>query len=99
VRFEQGRWAEARAGFERVLVDGTETCELRIALAEAHDRLDEQLEAEACFLRAAELGPDDTTLLRTRADWFERQGRNDEARTDRARLDDLLRQHSLDAAA
>jgi len=99
VRYEQGRWAEARAGFERVLVDGAETCELRIALAEAHDRLDEQLEAEACFLRAAEIDPSDTTLLRTRADWFERRGRNDEARTDRARLDDLLRHHSLDEAA
>jgi tetratricopeptide (TPR) repeat protein len=45
VRFEQHRWAEARAGYERVLADGLDSCEIRTALAEAHDRLGEAPEA------------------------------------------------------
>jgi tetratricopeptide (TPR) repeat protein len=99
VRFEQHRWAEARAGFERVLADGTDSCEIRTALAEVHDRLGETAEAEAAFTRAAEIDPDDAGLLRTRAEWCERNGRHDQARQDRARLDEMLRQHTLDEAA
>ncbi len=99
VRFEQGRWAEAKAGFERVIADGQESCDVLVALAECHDRLDEQAEAEDCFRRAEALDLTDTSLYGARADWFERHGRNDEARTDRARLDDLLRKHPLDEAA
>ena len=99
-RFEQHRWAEARAGYERVIADGLDSCEIRTAIAEVYDRLGETAEAEAAFARAAELDPDDTGLLRTRADWYERHDRHKEAKKDRARLDDLLRQHSsLDQAA
>ena len=100
VRFEQHRWAEARAGYERVLADGLDTCEIQTALAEVHDRLGEADEAEAAFVRAAHLGPDDAGLLRTRADWYERHDRHDEARADRARLDNLLSKPGrLDEAA
>jgi tetratricopeptide (TPR) repeat protein len=99
VRFEQGRWAEAKAGFERVIADGAGDCATWIALAESHDRLEERAEAEACFARAEAFDATDTQLYRARADWFDRLGRNDEARADRARLDDLLRQHPLEEAA
>lgn len=99
VRFEQHRWAEARAGYERVLADGLDSCEIQTALAEVFDRLGEGSEAEAAFARAAALDPDDAGLLRTRADWYERHDRHDEARADRARLDGVLRDHSLDEAA
>ena len=99
VRFEQHRWAEARAGYERVLADGLDSCEIRTALAESHDRLGEAPEAEAAFKKAAELDADDAGLLRTRADWYERNGKSKEAKADRARLDEVLRQHTLDEAA
>jgi len=99
VRFEQHRWAEARAGYERVLADGLDSCEIQTALAEVYDRLGETTEAQAAFARAAELDPDDAGLLRTRADWCERNGRHKEAKRDRARLDEMLRQHPLDDAA
>jgi tetratricopeptide (TPR) repeat protein len=99
VRFEQHRWAEARAAYERVLADGIDSCEIRTALAEAHDRLGESAEAEAAFKKAAELDPDDAGLLRTRAEWLERNGKFKEAKADRARLDEVLRQHPLDEAA
>jgi tetratricopeptide (TPR) repeat protein len=99
VRVEQHRWAEARAGYERVLADGLDSCEIQTALAEVFDRLGEAVEAEAAFARAAALDAEDAGLLRTRADWYERHDRHDEARADRARLDALLRSHSLDEAA
>jgi len=99
VRFEQGRWAEAKAGFGRVIADGQGTCDVLVALAECHDRLDEQAEAADCFARAEALDATATSLYGARADWHERRGHKDEARADRARLDDLLRQHSLDQAA
>ena len=99
VRFEQHRWAEARACYERVLSDGLDSCELRTALAEVHDRLDEPAEAEASFKRAAEIDPDDAALLRARTEWYERHDRRKEAKADRARLDALLRQPTVDKAA
>ncbi|MEP7028476.1 MAG: tetratricopeptide repeat protein, partial [Candidatus Eisenbacteria bacterium] len=100
VRFEQHRWEEARAGYERVLSDGLDSCEIQTALAEVLDRLGESAEAEAAFARAAALDDADAGLLRTRADWYERHDRPDEARADRARLDGLLRRHDqLDEAA
>ncbi len=100
VRFEQQRWAEARAGYARVLSDGLDSCEIQTALAEVHDRLGEPAEAEAAFARAAAFDANDPGLLRARADWYERHDRLDEARADRARLDGLQRQHGhLDEAA
>jgi tetratricopeptide (TPR) repeat protein len=100
VRFEQHRWAEARAGYERVLTDGLDSCEIQTALAEVYDRLGEPAEAEQAFTRAARLDPDDAGLLRARADWRERNSKPAEAADDRARLDEVLRQHSsLDQAA
>lgn len=94
VRFEQQRWSEARAGYERVVADGVESCEILTALAEVYDRLGEPELAGETFVRADVLDPADANLLRARADWHERHGRMVEATADRERLDDGLRQHS-----
>ncbi len=93
VRFEQQRWSEARAGYERVVADGHESCEILTALAEVYDRLGESDLAGETFARADALDSSDAQLLRARADWHERHGRSVEATADRVRLDDGLRQH------
>jgi tetratricopeptide (TPR) repeat protein len=99
VRYEQHRWAEARAGYERVIADGTDSCEIRTALGEICDHLGETADAEAAFKRAAEFAPDDAGLLRARAEWHERHGKAKEAKADRARLDKVLHDQPLDEAA
>jgi Tfp pilus assembly protein PilF len=99
VRKDQGRWVEARAGYERVVADGEDGCELRLAMAEVYDHLGEEAEVERSFKAAADIAPDDTNLLRARADWLERHGKKKEAAADHARLDALLREHPADEAA
>jgi tetratricopeptide (TPR) repeat protein len=99
VRRDQGRWVEARAGYERVVTDGVDDCEIRLALAEVYEHLGEEKEAELAFARAAEIAPDDANLLRARADWYERHGKKKESAADHARLDALLRDHPMDEAA
>jgi tetratricopeptide (TPR) repeat protein len=99
VRKDQGRWVEARAGYERVLADGEDNCEIRLAMAEVYDHLGEENAVEAAFEAAAKFSPDDASLLRARADWFERHGRTKESAADHARLDALLREHPADEAA
>ena len=93
VRFEQQRWAEARAGLRARAGRRARFVRDPHRARRGARPPRRAAEAEAAFLRAAELAPDDAGFLRTRADWYERHDRNDEAKADRARLDDLLRQH------
>ena len=99
VRFEQHRWAEARASYERVVADGLDNAEIRIAMAQVYDRLGEPAEAEASFRLAEDHDPEDAQLYRARAEWYECQGRHKEAIADRERLDVLLRQNSSEEEA
>lgn len=94
VRFEQQHWAEARAGYERVLADGLESAEVLTPLAECYDRLGETALAGETFARADALDANDSGLLRARADWHERHKRPAEATADREHLDDVLRKHT-----
>ncbi len=91
VRADQERWIEARAAYERVLADGFDGPALRTRLADVYDHLGELESAEACFAKAVASDPGDPDVLRLRAEWFTRQGREVEASADRKRLDELLR--------
>lgn len=76
---EEGKYQEAVAAYQAAIEERPEDPYLRVALAQAYRRLEQDDKASAALEKAAELAPRDIDVLLALGEWYQATGKKEEA--------------------